>query len=275
VVIFPPHPYLSEAVRILDGTGIKVGAQNVGRETGGAYTGEVSASMVRSLGCDYVLLGHSERRCLYGETDGDINVKVGLCLDQPGMGVILCVGETEDEYESDLLGSVVDLQIRKGLAGVSVEDVTERIVIAYEPVWAIGTGRAATPEQAQTAHAAIRSTLSSMFGSDHDDDGEDVAHSVPIQYGGSVTPDSMGGLMIMPDVDGALVGGASLSADSFARIVDGAVATAAEAEAAKEETSAEETTSSSSSSSLGRSRPMELTAREVVTTKNVLGESPV
>jgi len=246
VVIFPPSPYLSVAISELEGSGIKVGAQNIGLETKGAFTGEVAASMVRSLGCDYVMLGHSERRSLYEETDKDINAKVHLCLQEPNLSVILCVGETEEEYENELLRSVVDVQIKKGLMGVEGYDV-DRIVIAYEPVWAIGTGKVATPEQAQIAHVAVRQTLAQLYG-------PDIARKVRIQYGGSVTPQSIDDLMTMPDVDGALVGGASLTADSFTRITDGGV---------------------SNPLALGAKRPKELTARECVTTKNVLGESPV
>ena len=215
VVVFPPFPYLSTAISMLEGTGIKVGAQNCALQTSGAHTGEVAVSMLRSIGCDYVLLGHSERRSVYGETEADINAKVHLCLESPSLGVILCVGETEEEYDSGLLRSIVDVQIKKGLANVSQRELS-RIVIAYEPVWAIGTGKVATPEQAQIAHEAVRQTLADMFGAASD--------TVRIQYGGSVTPDSIDSLMIMPDVDGALVGGASLSADSFSRIVEGGAA---------------------------------------------------
>ena len=217
VVVFPPFPYLSTATSMLEGTGIKVGAQNCALQTSGAHTGEVAASMIRSLGCDYVLLGHSERRSVYGETETDINTKVHLCLEEdPNLGVILCVGETEEEYDSGLLRSIVDVQIKKGLSKVTQTDLS-RIVIAYEPVWAIGTGKVATPEQAQIAHEAVRQTLADMFGAA-------ASQTVRIQYGGSVTPESIDNLMIMPDVDGALVGGASLSADSFARIVGGGAA---------------------------------------------------
>jgi triosephosphate isomerase len=215
VVVFPPFPFLLEALLVLQGSGIKVGAQNVALQTSGAYTGEVSASMVRSIGVDYVMLGHSERRAIFGESDADINKKIHLCLAEPGLGIILCVGETEDEYESKLLASVCDVQIRKGLKGVGITDLS-RIIIAYEPVWAIGTGKVATPEQAQVAHTVIRKTLADMYG-------YQAADSVRIQYGGSVNPENVDSLMNMPDVDGALVGGASLTADSFTRIVDGAV----------------------------------------------------
>lgn len=245
VVVFPPFPFLSTAITLLEGSGIKVGAQNVGLQTTGAYTGEVSASMVRSMGCDYVMLGHSERRALFGESDSDINAKLHLCLKEPGLGIILCVGETEEEFESDLLKSVVDIQLKKGLLNVD-KAALDRIIIAYEPVWAIGTGKVATPEQAQVAHLAVRQTLTDLYG-------PDAARSVRIQYGGSVKPDNVDDLMSMPDVDGALVGGASLTADSFTRIVDGGVRPG----------------------TLSLTRPKELTARECVSTKNVLGESPV
>jgi triosephosphate isomerase (TIM) len=211
----PPFPFLPEALFALEGSGIKVGAQNIGLHTSGAFTGEVSASQVRSMGVDYVMLGHSERRSLFDETDADINAKVHLCLQEQALSVILCVGETEEEYDSELLQSVCDLQVRKGLRGVFAVDVLERVAIAYEPVWAIGTGKVATPEQAQEAHRVIRKTLQEMYG-------YQIASQVRIQYGGSVKPDNVDELMVMPDVDGALVGGASLTADSFTRIVDGA-----------------------------------------------------
>jgi triosephosphate isomerase len=201
--------------------------------------------MIRSMGCDYVMLGHSERRALFDESDKDINAKMHLCLKEPNLSVILCVGETEEEYESDLLRSVVDVQIKKGLMGVESADL-DRIVVAYEPVWAIGTGKVATPEQAQVAHVAVRRTLSEMFG-------PELARKVRIQYGGSVKPENVEELMAMPDIDGALVGGGSLTADSFTRIVDGGVQKPA----------------------FASQRPRELTARECVSTRNVLGESPI
>ena len=225
VIVFPPFPYLERAITLLEGTGIKVGAQNVGIETKGAFTGEVSPSMVHSLGCDYVMVGHSERRTIFGESDDTINAKIKLSFQEPCLKVILCVGETLEEYENELLSSVVSFQIKKALQGISKDDIMNtvatvagtRLVIAYEPVWAIGTGKVATPEQAQIAHAVVRNTLEEMYGLD-------VAEKIQIQYGGSVTPDSISDLISMPDVDGALVGGASLTADGFTRIVDGAAA---------------------------------------------------
>lgn len=246
VVVFPPGPFLLQALLILEGSGIKVGVQNIGLHTSGAYTGEVAASQVATMGVDYVLLGHSERRSLFQETDMDVNKKVHLCLDQPGLSMILCVGETDDEYESELLSSVCNVQVRKGLMGVTSKDVMERMVIAYEPVWAIGTGKVATPEQAQEAHMVIRMTLSEMYG-------YEVANRVRIQYGGSVKPENVDDLMAMPDVDGALVGGASLIADLFSRIVDGATSNLCQESAS----------------------PKAIRAREVLPTKNILGESVV
>lgn len=223
VIVFPPYPYLERAVSLLEGTGIKVGAQDVGVETKGAFTGDVSPSMVRSLGCDFVMVGHSERRTLYGETDETINAKIKLSLKEPGLKIILCVGETLNEYENNFLSKVVNFQIKKALNGITREDIVAsisttdiiRLVVAYEPVWAIGTGKVATPSQAQVAHLVVRKTLRELYGSE-------VAEKIQIQYGGSVTPDSILDLISMPDVDGALVGGASLTADGFTRIVDGA-----------------------------------------------------
>lgn len=242
VAIFPPFPFLQLAVDQCAGTTIKVGAQNIGLQSKGAYTGEVAASMVRSLGCELVLLGHSERRLLFAETDEQINQKVLLAL-EAGLGIVLCVGETEEEYEAGLLPAVCALQLKKGLRGVE-PGALERITIAYEPVWAIGTGKTATPAQAQEAHALIRAVLAEAYGSA-------LARTVPIQYGGSVTPEGIDELMRMPDVNGALVGGASLAADKFGRIVDFAPP------------------------DRPRSSPRRLFAREVVACRNALGESPV
>eukprot|EP00536_Pseudo-nitzschia_multiseries_P014651 jgi/Psemu1/298789/fgenesh1_pm.745_\ len=255
VVVFPPAPYLERAVALLEGTGVQVGAQSVGYEPKGAFTGDISPSMIRSLGCSYVMVGHSERRTIYGETDEQVNAKIRLALlEDPGLSIVLCVGETLEEYENQLLESVVQLQVTKALKGVSSRDASERLVVAYEPVWAIGTGKVATPKQAQAAHEVIRATLSDLYGSG-------VAESIRIQYGGSVTPDSIEELMAMPDVDGALVGGASLTADGFSRIVDGAESSSSTAQAQAQ--------------SQQSFPPRELTALEVVSCKNVLGESPV
>lgn len=258
VIVFPPAPFLERALSLLEGTGIKVGVQNVAIQSGGAFTGEVSPSMVRSLGVDYVMIGHSERRTLYGETDEIINAKIKLSLEEDaGLSVILCVGETLEEYENDLLESVMELQIKKAMQGIPACDIDGRLVVAYEPVWAIGTGKVATPEQAQIAHEVVRSTLAELYG-------PMVARKIQIQYGGSVSPDSIEELMSMPDVDGALVGGASLTADSFSRIVDGA-------------TTLDPWEGSATTSLPAHQQypPKELTALEVVSCKNVLGESPI
>jgi len=262
VIVFPPSPYLEKAVRLLEGTGIKVGAQNVGIEAKGAFTGEVSPSMVRSLGCEYVMVGHSERRTLYGETDESINAKIKLSLEEDaGLSVILCVGETLEEYENELLESVVNLQIKKALQGIPSDNVEGRLVVAYEPVWAIGTGKVATPLQAQVAHEVIRAALAELYG-------PELARAIQIQYGGSVTPDSIEELMAMPDVDGALVGGASLAADSFSRIVDGATVS----EPLRVAGSA---VNANALPAPQQYPPKELSALEVVSCKNVLGESPI
>ncbi|KAL7550402.1 hypothetical protein ACHAWF_013645, partial [Thalassiosira exigua] len=217
-VVFPPLPFVVDAVQTLEGSGLKVGAQNAGPKEKGAFTGEVAPSMLASVGCSFVLLGHSERRTLFGETDSLINAALRKCLEQPSLKVILCVGETLEQYESGLLEEVVDAQIRGGLDGVDADALlSDGVVIAYEPVWAIGTGLVATPEQAQAAHVAIRNSLAELY------DSGAVAEAVRIQYGGSVTPESIEQLMGVEDVDGALVGGASLDADSFTRIWDGAL----------------------------------------------------
>lgn len=217
VVVFPPLPYIADAISILAGTGIQIGAQNASANSKGAYTGEVAPSMLASSGVSHVLLGHSERRTLFGENDASINQRVKACLAEPSLIVVLCVGETLKEYESNMLKDILEVQLKKNLAGVQARDLLMgRVIIAYEPVWAIGTGLVATPNQAQNAHLAIRDILSQIYSND-----PDVARQMRIQYGGSVTPDSIQDLMSMPDVDGALVGGASLSADSFSKIIQG------------------------------------------------------
>ena len=177
----------------------------------GAFTGAVSASQLKSLGVSWALAGHSERRTIFGETDEYIN---GQCLKliQEGMNVMLCIGESESEYEQKLAGAVCAVQLQKGLAGISKEDMA-RVAIAYEPVWAIGTGKVATPETAERVHKRIRGILADMFD-------QETADATRILYGGSVTPDSVDELMAQPDIDGALVGGASLDAKKFARIIN-------------------------------------------------------
>jgi triosephosphate isomerase len=189
---------------------IAVAAQNVFWEKEGAFTGEVSAPMIREAGAEYVIVGHSERRQLFGETDLTVNRKVGAAL-AAGLVPIVCIGETLAEREKNETMDVLDRQIKQGLDGMTGEQVGG-LVVAYEPVWAIGTGRNATTEQAQEAHAHIRRRLRSWFGAEAGD-------RVRILYGGSVKPDNIAGLIAQEDVDGALVGGASLTTQSFAEIV--------------------------------------------------------
>jgi triosephosphate isomerase len=175
----------------------------------GAYTGEISWKMLKSTGCEYVILGHSERRQYYGETDAKINLKAKKALAN-GLLPIVCVGETLKERESGVTQQVVSTQVKGTLEGISAADM-ERVIIAYEPVWAIGTGKVATPAQAQEVHAHIRGLLTHLYS-------KEVAEKVVVQYGGSVKPDNAAELLAQPDIDGALVGGACLKADSFAGI---------------------------------------------------------
>lgn len=177
----------------------------------GAYTGAISTAMLKSIGVQWALAGHSERREIFGETDDYINAQCLKIIDE-GMAVMLCVGESLAEFEQDLAGSVCAVQLKKGLKGIKKEDL-DRVAIAYEPVWAIGTGKVATPEIAQDVHATCRAILADMYD-------EEAADNVRILYGGSVTPDSVDELMKQPDIDGALVGGASLDSTKFARIIN-------------------------------------------------------
>merc|ERR1711966_543973 len=191
---------------IVSPEGITVGAQQVYYEDKGAYTGSVAASMVKSVGCEYVLCGHSERRAIFSDTDAKIKKVLEF-----GMKPILCVGETQEEYDLDITEEVCAMQVSKDLAGVSKEDMKD-VVIAYEPVWAIGTGLVCDANAANQVHKFIRTVLAKMYD-------EEVAQSTRIQYGSSVTPESVDGLMAQSDIDGCLVGGASLFTDKFARIV--------------------------------------------------------
>lgn len=212
VVIAPVFTALSTVAARLEGSNVRVAAQDCAAESKhGAHTGEVAADMVKDVGCSHVIIGHSERRQFYGETDATVNAKVKSAI-QAGLIAIVCVGESLAERESGGAENIVKTQITAGLDGLTVAD-TERIIIAYEPVWAIGTGKTATPEQAQEMHAVIRRTVASTHGAE-------IAEATRILYGGSVKPDNIGKLMSQPDVDGALVGGASLEAESFAKIVN-------------------------------------------------------
>jgi len=214
VAVCPPFPYLARIAEVVGGSKVALGAQNVYPETEGAFTGEVSPAMLLDVGCRYVIVGHSERRHQLGETNSFINRKVKAAL-AAGLQVILCVGETLEERQANRTEAVLDAQLVGSLAEVKPESLG-RLVIAYEPVWAIGTGHNARPDQAQKAHSFIRRQIAGRFG-------EEPAQALPIQYGGSVKPDNAASLMRQPDVDGALVGGASLHAEQFLTIVRAAV----------------------------------------------------
>jgi triosephosphate isomerase len=214
VAVAPPFVYLPAAKAALQGSSILLGAQNASWEDKGAFTGEVAPVMLKDVGCDFVILGHSERRQIFGETDAVIAKKIRKTLDT-GLSVIACIGETLDERETGKTESVIKTQLAGCLGNLSTADMT-KITLAYEPVWAIGTGRTATPEQAQDVHKFIRNWLNGKFGAD-------TAGSVRIQYGGSVKADNAKSLLSQPDIDGALVGGASLEAAGFAAIVKAGV----------------------------------------------------
>lgn len=206
IVIAPPFTYLSLAAELLKGSSIRLAAQNMFFEEKGAYTGEISPLMLRDTGCRYVIVGHSERRQYFLENNETVNKKIKAAK-KHGLDVIVCIGESLQEREDEKTFAVLQEQIAQGLEGIGHSG----IVIAYEPVWAIGTGKTATPEQAQEAHAYIRERFAVLYGNS--------AEELCILYGGSVTPENVDSLMACRDVDGALVGGASLKADSFARIV--------------------------------------------------------
>jgi triosephosphate isomerase len=200
---------MGSVAQAIDGTEVSLGAQDLHWETQGAYTGEVSAAMLLDLGCRFVIVGHSERRAFFGETDVSVNRKTGAAI-AAGLCPIVCVGETLEQRERGETEQIVRAQVERGLEGLG--HALREIVVAYEPVWAIGTGRTATAEQAQSAHGLIRETLAALGGAA-------AADTVRIQYGGSVKPGNAAELFSGPDVDGGLIGGASLDADSFAQIV--------------------------------------------------------
>jgi triosephosphate isomerase len=210
IAVAPTFTALFAVAREIHGTNIHLCAQDAHWEREGAYTGEISVLMLKDVGCRFVILGHSERRQYFGETDASISKKIRAVL-EGGLRPIVCVGESVEQRESGSAFSIVATQIRDCLDGLSSESM-ESIIIAYEPVWAIGTGKTATPDQAEEMHKKIRGILEEMFG-------KNTAENVRIQYGGSVNPDNIGDLMQQPDIDGALVGGASLRSDSFSRIV--------------------------------------------------------
>jgi len=209
-MIAPTFAALQAVGEVIKGSEIKLGAQNINENESGAYTGEISANMLLDLGVEYVIIGHSERRHIYKENDELINKKVLFAL-KKGLKPILCVGELLEEREKGITNDVVKNQVINGLKGVDASEM-KNVVIAYEPVWAIGTGKVATPEIAEEVHALIRKTVVDLYN-------KEIADNLTIQYGGSVKDDNVDGLMGMANIDGALVGGASLKADSFKRIV--------------------------------------------------------
>ncbi|HEX4588447.1 MAG TPA: triose-phosphate isomerase [Gemmataceae bacterium] len=215
VAVCPPFPYLPAVAEAIKGSRVGLGAQNLFPADDGAFTGEVSPAMLVDVGCRYVIVGHSERRHILGERDEFINRKVYAGL-AAGLTVIFCIGETLNERKADKTEKVLERKLTEGLKGIAASSLT-RLVIAYEPVWAIGTGINATPHQAQTAHSFIRERFGNLFD-------PTAAASLVIQYGGSVKPENAAELLAEPDVDGALVGGASLKADSFLAIVQAAPA---------------------------------------------------
>lgn len=213
VVVFPPFPYLLSVGEVLRGGPVALGAQDVSDRADGAFTGEVSCAMLRDCGVSWVLAGHSERRHVIGETDELVNAKARAAL-AAGLSVILCVGEKLEQREAGKTDLVNETQLRAGLSGIE-GGALSRVVIAYEPVWAIGTGRTASPADAQSAHAHIRRTLGSMYGTES-------ANAIRIQYGGSVTAANARDLFAQPDIDGGLIGGASLKPADFGQIVGAA-----------------------------------------------------
>ncbi len=213
VLVFPPATALSAVAERCAGTGVEVGAQNLHPEAEGAFTGEISARMILEAGATHVLIGHSERRHIFGETDELLSRKVRFAL-EAGLRPVFCVGEKLDDRDSGRTDEVLEGQLKSGLAGLKPADLST-LLLAYEPVWAIGTGRTATPDQAREAHLFVRGFLGAGWG--------DAGASVPILYGGSVKPDNAAYLMSQPDVDGVLVGGASLDGRAFMGIARGAV----------------------------------------------------
>lgn len=210
VAVAPPFTALSAVRKEAEGSPIQLAAQNLFWEEKGAFTGEIAPLMLKEVGCHYVILGHSERRQFFGETDETVNRKVRATLNQV-LKVIFCIGETLKEREEGRTFAVIERQVTGGLKGIGKEEM-KNIVIAYEPVWAIGTGKTATPEQAEEVHRFIRKKLVELYS-------KEIAEGVRIQYGGSVTPENIKGLMGQENIDGALVGGASLKSETFSKIV--------------------------------------------------------
>lgn len=210
VVLCPPFTAIQAVAEAVGGSKVQVGAQNVNPNESGAYTGEISCGFLKAVGCEYVIIGHSERREYYGETNEGVNEKVKAALAQ-GLTPIVCVGETEGEREAGKTEAVVKDHVEGGLAGLSAADA-QKIVVAYEPVWAIGTGKTAAPADAQAVHAFIRKTLTALFD-------ENTSEAIRIQYGGSMKPGNAKELLGQKDIDGGLIGGAALKAEDFEGIV--------------------------------------------------------
>lgn len=213
ILVCPPFVNIQKVAEVCKGTAIKVGAQNMSDKDIGAYTGEISADMLKAVGAEYVILGHSERRTYYGETDAIVNAKLKKALEK-GLKPIVCIGETLEERNSGKMDNVLKTQVTEGLKGLSNEQM-QTVVIAYEPVWAIGTGVTATDQQAQDAQKFVRDLIAAMFD-------QATADQVVIQYGGSMKPDNAVALLAMADIDGGLIGGASLKAADFLAIVNAA-----------------------------------------------------
>lgn len=213
VAVCPPFVYLQAVAQAVSGSSVAVGSQDVYFEGNGAFTGEISTDMLKDVGSTYVLCGHSERRHVLGETDALINQKLKATLDA-GLLPILCIGELLEQRDADETESVCEVQLKRGLAGVTAGQMAS-VTIAYEPVWAIGTGRTASPEQAQEVHAFVRKVLADLYD-------ENIAQATRIQYGGSAKPGNAAELMGQSDVDGLLVGGASLKVDDFVAIINAA-----------------------------------------------------
>ena len=210
IVLCPVYTALTAAIETAAGSNVKIGAQNIHWAANGAYTGEISAAMLKETGIDYVIIGHSERRQYFGETDETVNQRLNAAL-EVGLIPMVCVGELLEEREGGKTEVVMNTQLKGGLAGISKEDM-EKIVVAYEPVWAIGTGKTATPEMAEETHAYIRKVLTEMFGTE-------TAEKVRIQYGGSMKGANSAELIAQTDIDGGLVGGAALEPGSFAELI--------------------------------------------------------
>ena len=211
VIIFPPYISLETASTLIKGTPVKLGAQNMHQESSGAFTAEISAPMLKSVGCEYVILGHSERRSIFGETDELINTKLKKAFTE-NLKPVFCIGETLEQREAGIMKDVIKNQVEKGLSDIPETDI-DNLIIAYEPVWAIGTGKTATPEQAEEVHLFIRNLIADLYSTE-------TAEKIVIQYGGSVKPANAESLLTQPDIDGALIGGACLKADSFTAVIN-------------------------------------------------------